>query len=63
MATYINKATGALLNEKQYRSFCFLMKVLYHVEVLEEDIILEIVRNYVIFPMYNSSRFIVLEIK
>ncbi len=50
MATYISRATGALLNEKQYRSFCFLMKVLYHTEVLEEDLLLEIVRNYVELP-------------
>ena len=46
----INKQTGKLLSDEEFARFAYLMKLLYHWGVVDDDLIHEIVRNYINFP-------------
>lgn len=50
MAIYVHWQSGSLLNQNQYESLCFLLKITYRLKITKEDTLREVIRGYTRFP-------------
>lgn len=46
----LNKKTGKLISEDEFNSLCFLIRLLYRFEIIDDNSLYEIVRSYVKLP-------------
>lgn len=46
----LKKTTGELIDEDQFNSLAFLTRLLYRLDLIDDDLLHEIVRGYIKLP-------------